>query len=1460
MDTRSRSVRLNNKKKAGVTESPSPPAAASTTTSTHTSPNATNFVATAATPSVDNTVDVEMDTDNTHANATTTTTATTNTTNTNKRNRRGVKLSEQQQPSESDGDTGAIGSQQSEEDNNVSGDSTIEPDTASATTTGDQQLDEQLSPRQAAADAKRGGRAGRRGRQKPPPPPQQKKKDNNTETTEQVEQTKEDNTEQNAEASESMETVEQIGAEERKEQEQDQVPHDLESPQLKRQPKKPRKYMDEDGDIGEPRHPKMASRKKAAQEAQAQQAAQQQQQQEEEGDQTPATTSTTTTTTTTTTSTAPATTAAAESTTTTTEQPIIGGNEDEEMTEQSEDKENKLFKKSLSYSLEVRPCWYAGCTKADRSLKLLRPLLFPTCKTHAIRSESKLYEALGKGFFIEEKGNKDTVCGICGEAKSLNHCANEDCAFGFCDSCTELLVQKYGNKPGQPKWVCWVCLSSKNRGKLRERTRWVQEMIAQPMESLPPRKTRGPKASHSAMAPTQTVSQMLQQQQLQLQGTQAPMVEDPAMYGPGKRKKKQTGGDSEQMVLRSGRKRGQAGDSATSGGDSDSQDAFQYHSILSPERDPETSVDFFIDQSFSSIKFFNSLITNPSAETAEQFNGLVATISRLRTIRWSNDYSMVWREIEELGLMFKRNLASAQTLLQMQQELKRMDDNAIVAPSNDDTRNVPIQRAIEQVFEHHQMSTMIEKLCTAARNVLVIAIDTAHKTIEEIHHNFEVDVERDKHNEVIVSHELNAMDDKLKKTAGELQQLKQQEDQLVEEISKVRSALSNFDAVRDSITKRSNDLRIEALLSKNTVAERTMDINSRQSSIESEIGAFNAMISLIEGVYWGHEYFYSTEIGECEKRISDKLLEVNQRIDLHNNDIPLAFALDAPASLLHGGEIENNNNNNNTVSTTTTTTTTTLDKPPQPATASYKTLFIYHTSCMEHIVPGFHLEKPDRIRVAIDTITDFKNRYPEVVEIYSTPPEVDMRYVMAVHDAHYIKKLETQLPSENSTYETHLESDQTGAMIAVSQKQDDEGEIYDTFLSHRSMKAALRASGAVCAAVDAVTKLGYHHTFCAIRPPGHHAGRFGRTSDAPSQGYCLINNVAIGAKYASLTSGYSRIAVVDFDVHHGNGTQEILSGDDNFLFISIHVCDEKRYFYPGTGRDVGDLRDDGTYDGNVLNVGLKINSGSATFLQAFTKKIIPRLEAYRPQLIFISAGFDGHKDDPTNGLKLGEEDYYTVTNMIKAVAAKHSRGRVISVLEGGYGIEKGNSLQRCLNSHLRALVEDPSSSEPIYTQAGDLVVGSKMSKTSNGKELGKQGMDTPDSGALSPRDDIALDLDTFVAQQKEQDQDQDDQDIDSATPTAAAEPTTTISTSSTSSSSNNDQQPGQDTNNNNDPLETTSKPSTTTTSTTTTVNIVNHKEDDEDATDATTKTAMQGTQDQTITKTTVNDEVTDNGM
>ncbi|HYE36478.1 histone deacetylase family protein [Methylocaldum sp.] len=226
----------------------------------------------------------------------------------------------------------------------------------------------------------------------------------------------------------------------------------------------------------------------------------------------------------------------------------------------------------------------------------------------------------------------------------------------------------------------------------------------------------------------------------------------------------------------------------------------------------------------------------------------------------------------------------------------------------------------------------------------------------------------------------------------------------------------------------------------------------------------------------------------------------------------------------------------------------------------------------------------------------------------------------------------------------------------------------DTVVSPGSGEAALHAVGAVCAAADAIFAEEAENAFCAVRPPGHHA-----EPDA-AMGFCLFNNVAIAAEYARKRRGIERVAIVDFDVHHGNGTQRAFEANQDVLYASTHQSP----WYPGTGAA------EETGVGNIINVPLPAGSGSKEFRLALAEKILPVLDRFSPELVLISAGFDAHRDDPLADLNLVEDDYAWVTLELAALAKKHAGGRLISVLEGGYNPE---ALGKSVAAHVRALME-----------------------------------------------------------------------------------------------------------------------------------------------------------------------------
>jgi acetoin utilization deacetylase AcuC-like enzyme len=224
-------------------------------------------------------------------------------------------------------------------------------------------------------------------------------------------------------------------------------------------------------------------------------------------------------------------------------------------------------------------------------------------------------------------------------------------------------------------------------------------------------------------------------------------------------------------------------------------------------------------------------------------------------------------------------------------------------------------------------------------------------------------------------------------------------------------------------------------------------------------------------------------------------------------------------------------------------------------------------------------------------------------------------------------------------------------------------------MSPGSGEAALRAAGAVMGAIDGVMGAQCRNAFCAVRPPGHHAER------RRPMGFCLFNNVAVGAFHARVAHGLRRIAIVDFDVHHGNGTQDIFFDDPDLLYASTHQMP----LYPGTG-----FANERGSAGTVRNCPLAPESGSAEFRAVYKESVLPAVEQFAPELILISAGFDAHRADPLANLNLTEDDFGWVTREICAIAARVCSGRVVSALEGGYDLE---ALSPSAKAHVQALIE-----------------------------------------------------------------------------------------------------------------------------------------------------------------------------
>ncbi|SFR89774.1 Acetoin utilization deacetylase AcuC [Dyella sp. OK004] len=285
-----------------------------------------------------------------------------------------------------------------------------------------------------------------------------------------------------------------------------------------------------------------------------------------------------------------------------------------------------------------------------------------------------------------------------------------------------------------------------------------------------------------------------------------------------------------------------------------------------------------------------------------------------------------------------------------------------------------------------------------------------------------------------------------------------------------------------------------------------------------------------------------------------------------------------------------------------------------------------HPSCLEHDPGPGHAESPARLRAVLQALD--QDRFAAIDRVEA--PRVTREQLLRVHDAAYVDRILGTVP--------------TSGTVRLDE---------DTLMSPASAEAALRAAGAAVAAVDAVMGPRGGHAFCAVRPPGHHA-----TPDQ-AMGFCLFNNIAVAAAHALAEHGLKRVAIADFDVHHGNGTQDIFEREPRVLFISSHQSP----LYPETGRE------DERGVGNVVNAPMSPGDGSYEFRELWEGALLPRLHAFKPQLVLVSAGFDAHRNDPLADLRLGTEDYAWVTSRLVDLAHTHAGGRLVSSLEGGYDLQ-----------------------------------------------------------------------------------------------------------------------------------------------------------------------------------------------
>jgi acetoin utilization deacetylase AcuC-like enzyme len=311
-----------------------------------------------------------------------------------------------------------------------------------------------------------------------------------------------------------------------------------------------------------------------------------------------------------------------------------------------------------------------------------------------------------------------------------------------------------------------------------------------------------------------------------------------------------------------------------------------------------------------------------------------------------------------------------------------------------------------------------------------------------------------------------------------------------------------------------------------------------------------------------------------------------------------------------------------------------------------KTGFVYHPDYLKHDMGAGHPESPERLR-AIAARLEQGGVMPRLDRI--DPIAAADEWVTQVHKPSYVAALKQHAPA-------------TGRVMLDA----------DTSMSPGSLPAAYLAAGGALAAADAIMAGRVDNAFCAVRPPGHHA------EQDRAMGFCLFNNVAIAARYFQRKHGLARVLIVDWDVHHGNGTQHSFYDDPSVLFFSTHQYPH----YPGTGR--ASESGSGKGVGATINVPMEAGEGDEEYLAVFQKVLVPAADAFKPDVVIISAGFDAHRDDPLAGMGLTENGYAELTRIVAGIARRHSKGRILSSLEGGYNLQ---ALSASVERHVTALLE-----------------------------------------------------------------------------------------------------------------------------------------------------------------------------
>ena len=877
---------------------------------------------------------------------------------------------------------------------------------------------------------------------------------------------------------------------------------------------------------------------------------------------------------------------------------------------------------------------------ADDTLKYVQPFQVYACREHSARVDDTLWAARDRGCLAPDpaRGRTDACCAVCGTAdgaRGLVRCARADCGYAFCLSCVQALrnPRTHGTTPVQtldeiardPHWPCFVCQAARLAGKDPARAANLRAAVAA-AAALEARE-RHPRSALADRTHNKQHHQQQHQQQLQKWQQQEQEQGQEEMEGERERERER---EREERLRREQQQeqQEQQEQAAVDAGLAELLQMVANERLAVCLREPfagRADVRAVMERVKENADVLAGARALGAADAGvrEALRGTLAPT--LHSATWLLDtLSLRGRGAAELAAA-----ATPEQLAARRETIARLraETEVLTAQVRD---LVPVlQQHIAAREAAAQAMLAEERRRQQAQREAAQACETLRAQIDAM-----------KARERALRDDECALRENLRTVARALAQERRRE---------VRAHNAALHAA---------ERRAAAL-----VAHRAQERGERtalRAALDAE-DTFRALAACLAHF----ERLHRAGVEHLLHRRADHALYI----------CPSAAAATTA---------ENNNvvvlPSSSTSSETSTTTTTTTLEVPMPG---MQTAVFYDPDSLKHVVPDFHCECPARIEQVVELVEELALHPSRALRVHRAVAPADERYIRAVHEAAYLDYIREIMPLAPADPPAVVCAGVADAAAAHADELDPEN--FDTFVTWGSWAAARRAAGAVLGAIDAVSSRECRNAFCAVRPPGHHAGRHGQTDGAPSQGFCIINNVAIGAMYAVAAMNYERVAVVDFDVHHGNGTQDILGSDDpdaqrRFLFVSIHAYDERKYFFPGTGAA-------GEGPANVLNVPLRRHSGTAAYLHAFETTIVPRLDAFRPQLLLLSAGFDGHKDDPTRGLRLEAHDYYHITQLLLGVAQRHCSGRVVSVLEGGYDTStKTLALVHCVRYHLMALM------------------------------------------------------------------------------------------------------------------------------------------------------------------------------